>query len=228
MIRIVGDVQIFKDIVSAVLVMAPEARIIVRSEGVQINVSSIDHTAAVFITAPKELFKTYEVPTNVEFGIKADELKKRLAFLDKDVTIEVDSEVRVLSGRTRYTIPLFDVEAFRTLPKIDFASQINMKYPDFKKTVSAIGVVSETLSVETSEGKVLFSGKGELPSDKVEREPEEFIVQGAGKSAYSLSYIEKMVGAVEVESVVFQFRDKGDLQLTLGNVIYLLGGKMRQ
>lgn len=228
MIRLSGDLQIFQDILSAILVMQNEVKFFLTPEVLRASVVSLDHTAAVFITAPKELFTKFEVPANVEFGVKADELKKRLAHLDGEITLEIESEVTILSSDTKYTVPLFDVKAFDKQPKIMFDAKTTLSYVDFKKSIDKVAVVSETLGILMADGKVVFTGKGELPSDKVEVKPSTAVSEGTAKSAFQMSYASSMAKAVAPETVVIELREAGEMRLTLGNVVYLVGGRQTQ
>lgn len=227
MIKISAKKEVFEDILSAVLVMQNEAVIKLMKDGLQCNVGSLDHTAAVFINAPRDLFDTFEVPEeSVSFGIQADEIKKRLARCGQNITLEVENDVKILSDDKRYGVALFNVESFDKHPSFNFAVKAAMPYSDLKRALGDVLVVTETVRLNADGDKIVFSGHGDLASNNVTVSPENSYVSGTAYSFYNLQLLTRMVEAVEVEKAVLEFSENLPLRLTLGNVVYFLAAKV--
>lgn len=233
LIKITAPKQVFTNLLDAVLVMQKEALVKLTPEGVICNVSSLDHTAAVFINYPKEMFTGgFEVAEAVQFGIKADDVKKRLARCGQNVTFElVDGTIKIKSDDKTYGVALFNTEGFDKHPKFTFPTKIILPRADLKRIFGDVAVVSAFIKIATKGEQVIFSGQGDLASDNVDIAPIELVdVEGPDASAsYTLAtYLIPMVDAVETETATIEFGNKQPLRLTLGNVQYFLGAKANE
>jgi proliferating cell nuclear antigen len=230
MIKITAPKELFTNLLDAVLVMQKEALVKLSPEGLKCNVGSLDSIAAVFIDYPKEMFPLYQVNEVAQFGIKADDMKKRLARCGPTVTIEQvsNAEIKIISDDKAYGVALFNTQGFDKEPKFTFPSKIKIPRADLKRIFGDVEVVSEFIKISTKDETVTFSGRGDLHSDNVDVSPPELAdVEGPESIAsYMLTrYLIPMVDAVDVETALLEFGTKQPLSLTLGNVRYFLGAK---
>jgi|SRR6185503_624521 len=227
MIRITGDTQIFHDITSAILVMQTEAYINVTNDGLKCSVPSLDRTAAVMLVAPKTVFDNYEVSGEVGFGIKVDDLKKRLVRCGKKVGLEIDQDVKIFSDGRRYGLALFKVEPFDKEIKVESQSSIKIPTDELIRILGDVNIIADKVTIETTGDKVKFTGKGDLASDNYEYPVELAEVSGTAKASYLLSYLLPMSSAVKVDTALIQFGSQSFLKMTMGNVIYMLGNVVK-
>jgi DNA polymerase III sliding clamp (beta) subunit (PCNA family) len=230
MIKLTAPKEMFTNLLDAVLVMQKEALVILSPEGVKCNVGSLDGIAAVFIDYPKEMFTTYEVNETVKFGLKADDVKKRLARCGSSVTIEQisNNEIQIQSDDKKYGVALFNTQGFDKEPKFTFPTKIKLPRSDLLRILGDVAVTTQFLTLSTNGDKVTFSGRGDLASDNVNVSPPELAdVEGESSLASYLlaTYLIPMVSAVDVETVYLEFGTGKPLSVTLGNVKYFLGAK---
>jgi hypothetical protein len=228
MIKLTAKKEVFLNLANAVLVMEKEASIIIDEAGLKCNIGGAGLTSAVFINIPKTQFDTFEVPSAVKFGLKIDEFKARINRCGKLITMEVDDKVKIISEDKNYGIALFEVKGFDKQPKFTFTSKITIPREKLASIVGDISVVTQVIKITTVNGKIEFSGHGELAADKITLSPEIKDVSGTDSSEYMLDILEKMVGSSDVETAYLELSTGTPLQLTLGNVVYYLGAKAVQ
>jgi len=102
----------------------------------------------------------------------------------------------------KYKMRLIESSATDTpLPKIPYDSKIILSSSKFDKILGDVQVVSDYLTIQTSDSKADFSGKGDsgevtIDLDKSEENVEEISSKEDGVGTYSLEYLNPVVKAV--------------------------------
>ena len=158
----------WKAIISAISTLVEEATFEATVEGVSFRGMDPSHVALIDISWPNSAFEKYSCDGDIKFGVRIDEFSKLIKRAEKKDGIEInisdDNMLHVSVGKNKkYKMRLIESSASDTpLPKIDYDSKITLSSSRLDKILGDIDVVSDYLSIKTTQKNVEFSGKGML------------------------------------------------------------------
>jgi len=196
-----------KAIISAISTLVEEATFVATAEGITFRGMDPSHVALIDISWPNSAFEKYECDSDIKFGVRIDEFSKLIKRADKSNNIEISiSENNMLlvtiGSNKKYKMRLIESSATDTpLPKIPYDAKITMPSSSFDKILGDVQVVSDYLTIQTSDSKAQFSGKGDsgevvIDLSKDMKEIEEISSKDDSTGTYSLEYLNPVVKAV--------------------------------
>ena len=195
-----------KAILSAISTLVEEATFVATAEGITFRGMDPSHVALIDISWPNSAFEKYECDSDIKFGVRIDEFSKLIKRADKKDSIEISiSEQNMLlvtvGKNKKYKIRLIESSATDTpLPKIPYNSKITVSSSKFDKILGDVQVVSDYLTIHTSDSKADFSGKGDSGEVVIdlEKDTDESTITSTEDSTgtYSLEYLNPVVKAV--------------------------------
>ena len=197
----------WKAVISAVSTLVEEATFEATVEGISFRGMDPSHVALIDINWPNSAFEKYNCDSDIKFGVRIDEFSKLIKRADKKDSIEIsiseENMLLVTVGKNKkYKIRLIESSATDTpLPKIPYDSKIILTSSKFDKILGDVQVVSDYLTINTSDSKGNFSGKGDsgeviIDLDKDADDIEEISSKSDSEGTYSLEYLNPVVKAV--------------------------------
>ena len=191
----------WKAIISAVSTLVEEATFEATAEGVSFRGMDPSHVALIDISWPNSAFEKYSCDSDIKFGVRIDEFSKLIKRAEKSDSIEInisdDSMLYVSIGKNKkYKMRLIESSASDTpLPKISYDSKITLSSSRLDKILGDIDVVSDYLSIKTTQKNVEFSGKGDageaiINLEKDTEELQDLSVSQESSGTYSLEYLD--------------------------------------
>ena len=233
-----------KAIISAISTLVEEATFVATAEGISFRGMDPSHVALIDIKWPNTAFEKYECDGDIKFGVRIDEFSKLIKRADKSNQIEInisdDNMLLVTVGKNKkYKMRLIESSASDTpLPKIPYDSKISLTSSTFDKILGDVQVVSDYLTVSTTEIQAEFSGKGDsgevnIILQKNKDELTELDVNADSSGTYSLEYIIPLVKAVgtTVETITCEFSSAKPLRIefkvaNLGRIHFYLAPRV--
>ena len=196
-----------KAIISAISTLVEEATFVANTEGITFRGMDPSHVALIDISWPNSAFEKYQCDSDIKFGVRIDEFSKLIKRADKKDSIEIsiseDNMLLVSIGNNKkYKMRLIESSATDTpLPKIPYDAKIELSTTAFDKVLGDVQVVSDYLTIHTTESKAEFSGKGDSGEVTIKLEKEdgaiqELISKDESTGTYSLEYLNPVVKAV--------------------------------
>lgn len=195
-----------KAIISAISTLVEEATFVATAEGITFRGMDPSHVALIDISWPNSAFEKYECDDDVKFGVRIDEFSKIIRRADKkdDIRISIeDGKLLVIIGKgKKYKMRLIESSATDTpLPKITYDAKIVVSSSTFDKILGDVNVVSEYLTISTTNSSGEFSGKGEsgevaITVSMQDDEISEISSEQDSAGTYSLEYLTPLVKAV--------------------------------
>jgi len=148
-----------KAIISAISTLVEEATFVATAEGITFRGMDPSHVALIDISWPNSAFEKYECDSDIKFGVRIDEFSKLIKRADKKDSIEISiSEQNMLlvtvGKNKKYKMRLIESSATDTpLPKIPYDSKITLSSSKFDKILGDVQVVSDYLTIQTSDSK---------------------------------------------------------------------------
>jgi proliferating cell nuclear antigen len=199
----------WKAVASAISTLVDEATFEARPDGISFRGMDPSHIALIDIFWPNSAFDAYESDKEVKFGIKVDEFSKLVKRAEKKDSLQISVgddnmlHVSMSNGYKReYKTRLIESAASSTpLPKLNFNSRVLLTSAAFDKILSDVQVVSEYISIESKNGKIDFSGRGDSGEANItlvsgSEGLEDLVVKEESKATYSLDYLAKITKAV--------------------------------
>ena len=216
----------WKAVISAVSTLVEEATFEATVEGISFRGMDPSHVALIDINWPNTAFEKYECDSDRKFGVRIDEFSKLVKRADKNNAIEInisdDNMLLVTIGKNKkYKMRLIESSASDTpLPKIPYDSKISLTSSIFDKILGDVQVVSDYLTINSTDASAEFSGKGDsgevnIVLEKNEDELTELDVKANSSGTYSLEYLNPIVKAVgtTVETVTCEFSSSKPLRI---------------
>ena len=216
----------WKAIISAVSTLVEEATFEATVEGVSFRGMDPSHVALIDISWPNSAFEKYSCDGDIKFGVRIDEFSKLIKRAEKKDGIEInisdDNMLHVSVGKNKkYKMRLIESSASDTpLPKIDYDSKITLSSSRLDKILGDIDVVSDYLSIKTTQKNVEFSGKGDageatINLEKDTEDVEEISVSQESSGTYSLEYLDPIVKAVggTADTIICEFSSEKPLRI---------------
>jgi len=218
----------WKAVTSAISTLVEEATFEATSESISFRGMDPSHVALIDILWPNSAFEKFECDGDIKFGVRVDEFSKLIKRADKDDSIEISITeenmllVKIIGAyKKQYKMRLIESGAGSTpLPKISFNTKIAITAGAFDKILNDIAVVSDYISIESSAGKAVFTGRGDSGEATITLESgseglEELNVKDESKATYSLEYLSSIVKAIGTSSgsVICEYSSKMPLRL---------------
>ena len=216
----------WKAIISAISTLVEEATFEATVEGVSFRGMDPSHVALIDISWPNSAFEKYSCDGDIKFGVRIDEFSKLIKRAEKSDGIEInisdDSMLHVSVGKNKkYKMRLIESSASDTpLPKISYDSKITLSSSRLDKILGDIDVVSDYLSIKTTQKNVEFSGKGDageatINLEKDTEDVEDISVSQESSGTYSLEYLDPIVKAVggTADSIICEFSSEKPLRI---------------
>ena len=216
----------WKAIISAISTLVEEATFEATVEGVSFRGMDPSHVALIDISWPNSAFEKYSCDGDIKFGVRIDEFSKLIKRAEKSDGVEInisdDSMLHVSIGKNKkYKMRLIESSASDTpLPKISYDSKITLSSSRLDKILGDIDVVSDYLSIKTTQKNVEFSGKGDAGEATINLEKDMEDVEGISVSqessgTYSLEYLDPIVKAVggTADSIICEFSTEKPLRI---------------
>ena len=196
-----------KAIISAISTLVEEATFVASAEGITFRGMDPSHVALIDISWPNSAFEKYECDSDIKFGVRIDEFSKLIKRAEKKDSIEIgisdDNLLLITIGKNKnYKIRLIESSVTDTpLPKIPYDSKIELPSTTFDKILGDVQVLSDYLTINTTESKAVFSGKGDSGEVTIElqkgmEEIQNLTVKSPSLGTYSLEYLNPVVKAV--------------------------------
>ena len=216
----------WKAIISAISTLVEEATFEATVEGVSFRGMDPSHVALIDISWPNSAFEKYSCDGDIKFGVRIDEFSKLIKRAEKSDGVEInisdDSMLHVSIGKNKkYKMRLIESSASDTpLPKISYDSKITLSSSRLDKILGDIDVVSDYLSIKTTQKNVEFSGKGDAGEATIDLEKdmedvEDISVSQESSGTYSLEYLDPIVKAVggTADSIICEFSTEKPLRI---------------
>ena len=216
----------WKAIISAISTLVEEATFEATVEGVSFRGMDPSHVALIDISWPNSAFEKYSCDGDIKFGVRIDEFSKLINRAEKSDGVEInisdDSMLHVSIGKNKkYKMRLIESSASDTpLPKISYDSKITLSSSRLDKILGDIDVVSDYLSIKTTQKNVEFSGKGDageatINLEKDMEDVEDISVSQESSGTYSLEYLDPIVKAVggTADSIICEFSSEKPLRI---------------
>ena len=216
----------WKAIISAISTLVEEATFEATVEGVSFRGMDPSHVALIDISWPNSAFEKYSCDGDIKFGVRIDEFSKLIKRAEKSDGVEInisdDSMLHVSIGKNKkYKMRLIESSASDTpLPKISYDSKITLSSSRLDKILGDIDVVSDYLSIKTTQKNVEFSGKGDageatINLEKDMKDVEDISVSQESSGTYSLEYLDPIVKAVggTADSIICEFSSEKPLRI---------------
>ena len=216
----------WKAIISAISTLVEEATFEATVEGVSFRGMDPSHVALIDISWPNSAFEKYSCDGDIKFGVRIDEFSKLIKRAEKKDGIEInisdDNMLHVSVGKNKkYKMRLIESSASDTpLPKIDYDSKITLSSSRLDKILGDIDVVSDYLSIKTTQKNVEFSGKGDageatINLEKDTEDVEEISVSQESSGTYSLEYLDPIVKALggTADTIICEFSSEKPLRI---------------
>ena len=216
----------WKAIISAISTLVEEATFEATVEGVSFRGMDPSHVALIDISWPNSAFEKYSCDGDIKFGVRIDEFSKLIKRAEKSDGVEInisdDSMLHVSIGKNKkYKMRLIESSASDTpLPKISYDSKITLSSSRLDKILGDIDVVSDYLSIKTTQKNVEFSGKGDageatINLEKDTEDVEDISVSQESSGTYSLEYLDPIVKAVggTADSIICEFSTEKPLRI---------------
>ena len=197
-----------KAIISAISTLVDEATFVANADGITFRGMDPSHVALIDITWPSSAFAAYKCDDDIKFGVRIDELSKLIKRAGKkdDISISItdDSSLQVRIGKQKtYKMRLIQSSATSTpLPKVPHDIRIDVPQGAFDRMLGDVQVVSNYLTIEAAESRVVFSGRGDSGEVTIEMDTTNadqitgLEVKKDGSGSYSLEYLNPIVKAV--------------------------------
>ena len=234
----------WKAVISAVSTLVEEATFEATVEGISFRGMDPSHVALIDINWPNSAFEKYNCDSDIKFGVRIDEFSKLIKRADKSNAIEInisdDNMLLVTIGtKKKYKMRLIESSASDTpLPKIPYDSAISLTSSAFDKILGDVQVVSDYLTINTTENQAEFFGKGDsgevnIVLENGKGEITDLDVKAKCTGTYSLEYLNPIIKAVgsTVETVTCEFSTAKPLRIefkvaNLGRIHFYLAPRV--
>jgi proliferating cell nuclear antigen len=207
--------KILSDIISIISELVTEVRIKVNKDGMSIVAIDPANVALVSFKLPYSAFSQIEVEEEI-LGVSLDSLKSVLRRASSTSSLILQTEDNILKIQIQdkitreFRLALIDIEQEeKSMPNLEFTSNIQMSGVDFAEAVEDCSVVADSCSFSSKEDKFIIRAKGSLNSAKAEFSSDEVKIKEKKDknekeiiSRYSLEYLQKFIKATKLTDKV--------------------------
>ena len=194
-------------------------------EGVTTRLMDASHVALLDVSMPNSMFEKYNVESEFNVGVRADELEKMIDMFDdksSNTVTRTEENLLILSNRNeKYTLRL--IEATKTdqpIPRTNFDAKIvfdqEITTKDFIKQLQKINKISDYITFETvNNNKFTMSGKGDIGNAEASYERGQISINNNcdTTTTYSLEYILPFLKTVKDQPVTLEYSERKPLKI---------------
>jgi proliferating cell nuclear antigen len=220
----IDNPKFFSSVISIISDLVGEVKLRFDDEGLSIVAVDPATVALVSFKMPKNVFSEYEAGNEV-LGVSLDNLKAILRRAKSSSSLLMENTESVLNinivdrVKRKFSLALIEVEGEdRSMPTLEFLSQIQISPIDFSDAIEDCLIVSDSCTFNAKpdnfviEASGLNSAQAEFSSDEIK------IISGESKSRYSLEYLQKFMKAGKlVDKVFINFSTDTPLKLEFKN-----------
>ena len=211
--------KIFIDVIGMMSELVTEVRIKINKDGLAIIAIDPANVALVSFKIPATSFSSLAIDEQEIVGINLASLKSVLRrFSTGILTMQTEEnslkiEIQEKIKRT-FNLALINIEEEeKSVPSLDFKTNVEMNSFDFDDAIQDCAIVSESCSFISQNNKFIIEARG-LHSAKSEFSSDEVKVVGIGKARYSTEYLQKFAKSAKLtDKVSISFADDYPLQL---------------
>ncbi|MBI2628512.1 proliferating cell nuclear antigen (pcna) [Candidatus Pacearchaeota archaeon] len=201
--------KILSDVVGVISELVTEVKLRFDEKGMSIIAIDPANVALVSFKLPKESFSEYKSSSEM-LGVNLDNLKAVLRRTKPGSVLIMESQESILKLdiidkiKRSFLLALIEIESEdKTIPSLEFLSQIQMNPQDLVDAVEDCLIVSDSCSFIAEPDKFIIEASG-LNSARAEFSSDEVkIISGKSKAKYSLEYLQKFVKASKLADKVF-------------------------
>ena len=201
--------KILSDVIGVLSELVTEVKLRFDEKGMSIIAIDPANVALVSFKLPKESFSEYR-SSNEMLGVNLDNLKAVLRRTKPGSILIMESQESILKLdiidkiKRSFLLALIEIESEdKTIPSLEFLSQIQMNPQDLVDVVEDCLIVSDSCSFIAEPDKFVIEASG-LNSARAEFSSDEVkIISGKSKAKYSLEYLQKFVKASKLADKVF-------------------------
>ncbi len=216
--------KFFSEVVSIISELVGEVKLRFDDEGLSILAVDPATIALVLFKLPKNAFSEYEAGNEI-LGVNLNNLKAILRRAKSSSSLTMENTENALNinivdrVKRKFSLALIEVEGEdRSMPPLEFLSQIQINPRDFCDAVEDCLIVSDSCTFIAKpesfvvEASGLNSSRAEFSSDEIK------IISGESKSRYSLDYLQKFLKASKlVDKIFVNFSTNTPLKLEFKN-----------
>jgi len=220
------DSEFIKTPVSIISDLVTEAKFEVDKNGMELRAMDPANVAMVIFKLLSSAFSKYDIDKKdkIEFGINLNNLKQVLkrASANETITFELtDNKLKVvINGKSTRTfiLHLIDLdEEEKKAPDLQFKTIVTLPSSIMDNAIGDVGIVGESVKLESSKSKLMVSSSGDLNKAEVEISQGDnvnIICDENSKSKYSIEYLKKMIqGSKLSEQTTLKFNSDYPLKL---------------
>jgi proliferating cell nuclear antigen len=219
----------WKAVGAALKTIVEEATFYVTPEGITFRAMDSSHVALVDLTWPSQSFQTYQCDQPRRFSIRVEDFVKLVNRSENKDSVEIAStEEKTIamnfSNGYRREFEIHQIESTgdtAPLPHVEFETKAVLTKAVFERILGDISVVADQVTIQASEGKLLFSGKSDVGSAEVgltkdDADMLEFQTNLESKASYSIDFLNSISKALSAvaDQVRIEFSNRKPICLT--------------
>jgi len=212
--------KLLSDAIAIISEIVTEVRLKLLEDGMSIVAVDPANVALVIFKLPKEGFSQYETKGEV-WGVNLDDLKrilKRASMSSSMVFEQEENQLKITifdKVKRVFTLSLIEIDSEdKDEPELNFNCSIELNSEDFSQAIEDCNVVADSCALIAGDGFFIVEGAGSLNSARAEFSGDEAVINGVGKSRYSLEYLTKFIKAGRLSGKVsIKFSDDYPLRL---------------
>ncbi|QKQ99812.1 proliferating cell nuclear antigen (pcna) [Metallosphaera tengchongensis] len=234
----------FKVVIDAISKLIDEVTFNFSTDGLSLVAVDRAHISLIKLHFPKEAFEEYDVPEEYKFGFNTQYMTKVMGSAKRKEKLELESSdmseitIRML-GEPRREFVIRNIEVpLQEIPQLSLNFDVKAKVVSngFKKAISEISSVSDSVEMEGSDEGLKLRSKGnvdlEVEFSKEMGGLQEIEVKKPSTSSYSAEYLNDVLILTRLSGFIdVLYSEQKPLQLEFnmesgGSVMYLLAPQM--
>lgn len=211
--------RLLSEIIGIISELVTEVRLKVNRDGMSVVAIDPANVALVSFIIPAHVFSQFEADQET-LGVSLENLKAVLKRCTSSSSLTMKKEdnllqIEILDKIKRaFTLALIDIDSEeKTIPNLNFTSKVEINSYDLSDSIEDCSIVADSCSFSVEEGKFVIEAKG-LNSARSEFSGDEAVINGVGKSKYSLEYLQKFNKAAKLsEKTVLNFGEDYPLKI---------------
>lgn len=221
----------WKAVTASIQTLVEEATFDVSPDGITFRAMDPSHVALVDLFWPSADFDKFSCEKSDRFTVRMEDFAKLIRRAESKDSVEISREgteslsVKLSNGYKReFELHLVESSQNNTpLPKLSFDANFVTTEPAFDRILNDVSAISNHISIESDNNRVLFSGKGDTGKATVIVEKSEngkgdlvsLTAQKEAKSTYSIEYLLKITKAAgsASDTIKFEYSSKMPLRM---------------
>lgn len=219
--------ELWKNLIAGIKTLVEEATFDCDSEGITFRAMDPSHVALLDVHIPSKAFDKYQCKGEQKFTCRVEDMDKLFRRAEKNGSVDLtrtDNDMLALvfenGYRREFNMHLIESTYGATpLPKLSYNSKIILTNNAFRKLLEDIQVVSDHVTLETTNSKVTFNGKGDSGTGKAELSKgfSELIalnVKEDSRSTYSIDYLLNITKTIPTDKLTIEYSTKMPARIT--------------